>query len=164
MINKQTLLELAKYFLFFFYFSAVYQILCFIGGVSGFVGLRDSFYMSFIWLIPIVFFPKYIKKIAAAIGLLLLFTSLFSLGYFILYGQEFSQSVIFIIFESNIVESSEFLQTYFKWWMIPVLIVYMYIPYRIYKTLKPVSINITSRVFLTIAVFLVVFSTFNKIF
>ena len=45
--------------------------------------------------------------------------SLFSLGYFAIYGQEFSQSVIFIMFESNPAEASEYFRQYFAWWMVP---------------------------------------------
>ena len=50
--------------------------------------------------------------------------SLFSLGYFAIYGQEFSQSVIFIMFESDPAEASEYFGQYFAWWMVPTLLIY----------------------------------------
>jgi len=150
MLSKNDIFKLFKYLTFFFYFSAVYQFLCFVNNVSGFLGLRSAFYLSFIWLVPIVLFPKYTKIVSAFIGILLLITSLFSLGYFILYSQEFSQSVIFIIFESNMKESSEFFNTYFQWWMSIVFIGYIYVAFRLWKCLEPVSLNYKGRIFITL--------------
>ncbi len=134
-----------KYFLFFFYFSAVYQLLCFLSNVAGFTGLREAFYLTFLFLIPVVLMNRYAKPLAGVLGILMWIASLPSLGYFFLYQQEFSQSVIFILFESNVVEGSEFLKTYFEWWMIPALLVYSYIPYRIWKSLSPIELPVQTK-------------------
>jgi len=148
-IFTKKLLSFFKYFIFFFYFSAVYHLLCIIFKITGTVGLRESFYMSFLWLCFVVIFNKRSKKIAAFIGIFLWFGSLFSLVYFALYGQEFSQSVIFIIFESNLTESSEFLQTYFVWWLIPMIILYSIIAFYLWKSLDEyLYINMPKRLFL----------------
>lgn len=128
-----------KYFFFFFYFSAIYNLLCIIFDVTGSIGLRESVYATFLWLIPILLFQKYAKKIAAYIGIFLWVGSLFSLNYFFLYGQEFSQSVIFIVFESNLVESTEFLKTYFQWWIIPFIVVYSLLSYYFWKKLPEIK-------------------------
>ncbi|WP_419773898.1 phosphoethanolamine transferase CptA [Halarcobacter sp.] len=128
-----------KYFFFFFYFSAIYNLLCIIFDVTGSIGLRESVYATFLWLIPILLFQKHAKKIAAYIGIFLWLGSLFSLNYFFLYGQEFSQSVIFIIFESNLVESTEFLKTYFQWWIIPFIFVYSFLSYYFWKKLPEIK-------------------------
>ena len=126
-----------KYYLFFFYFSGLYQIIIVSSATAGGVGLRQSIYMSFLWLIPILLFPRYSKVISGVTGLVLWATSLVSIGYLALYGQDFSQSVLFIIFESNFSESREFLESYFKFWMIPALFVYSFLPYLLWKNLKP---------------------------
>jgi heptose-I-phosphate ethanolaminephosphotransferase len=133
--------DLSFVYLFFFTFSGVYQILIFLSGLSGGTGLRQVIYMSFLWLIPILLFPSYTRIIAGIIGIILWSSSLVNLGYFALYGQDFSQSVIFIIFESNITESSEFLQSYFHWWMLIALIIYSYIPFLLWRFLRPVYLS-----------------------
>jgi len=136
MFLNQNWKNLLKYFILFFYFSAVYQSLCIILDVSGFVGLRESFYTAFLWLIPILLFPKKAKLISGIISFILWVASLPSLLYCILYQQEFSQSVIYIIFESNTAEGKEFISTYFIWWLIPIIIIYTIVPYLLWKNLK----------------------------
>ena len=42
------------HYLFFFYFSGLYQIIIFSSGQAGGVGLRQAIYMSFLWFIPIL--------------------------------------------------------------------------------------------------------------
>lgn len=157
-------LNTLKYFFFFFYFSAIYNLLCIIFDVTGSIGLRESVYATFLWLIPILLFQKHAKKIAAYIGIFLWLGSLFSLNYFFLYGQEFSQSVIFIIFESNLVESTEFLKTYFQWWIIPFIAVYSFLSYYFWKKLP--EIKTSSKVIYLFIVFslLVPFHKFLELY
>ena len=143
-------MNLVRYYFFFFYFSAVYQLTYYITATTNSIGLRDSFYVTFIWLIPLLFIPKYSRIIAAIIGVVLWMASLFNLGYFILYSQEFSQSVIFIMFESNVAESSEYLATYFRWWMILIFILYSILPYYLWKSLKIIQLSIKSRIIFSI--------------
>ncbi|MFY9075088.1 phosphoethanolamine transferase CptA [Malaciobacter mytili] len=162
--NQENWINIGKYFLLFFYFSAVYQSLCFIFDISGFIGLREAFYMNFLWLIPILIFQKYSKQIAAAIGVFLWLASLPSLCYFLLYNQEFSQSVIYIIFESNIVEGTEFFKTYFVWWLIPVIVIYSIIPYYFWKSLKNINIHINKTLILIPLSLLIVTKTFAKLY
>lgn len=156
--------NLLYHFLFFFYFSAVYQALCFIFNVSGFVGLRESFFLSFLWFIPLLILPAYTKVISAVIGLLLWTTSLASLGYFMMYGQEFSQSVLFIIFESNMKESSEFLHTYFAWWMVPTLLFYTLGGIFLWKQLKPIEFKMAYKPFAIVFVLLLATKTFTGLY
>ncbi len=40
--------------------------------------------------------------------------SLAALCYYVIYGQEFSQSVLFVMFETNTNEASEYLSQYFS--------------------------------------------------
>ncbi len=154
--NKFSWPDFWKYYLFFFYFSGLYQIIIITTGTSGGVGLRQAIYMSFLWLIPILLFPKYSKLISGITGLILWVTSLVSMGYLALYGQDFSQSVLFIIFESNFNESKEFLESYFRFWMLPALIVYSLIPWIIWKYLKPLTPSKPQQIYLTLSLLFIV--------
>ncbi len=154
---------LALIYLFFFYFSGVYQAFVFSAGMAGAAGLRQAVLMSVLWLIPILLFPVYTRSLTAIIGLILWASSLVSLGYFALYGQDFSHSVIFIIFETNPAESTEFLQSYFRWWMIPTLVVYSYLPYLLWKRLRPVHmVNSQRTVAVLVAIFIVSWPFSNR--
>lgn len=145
-----------RYYLFFFYFSGLYQILIISSGTAGGVGLRQSIYMSFLWLIPLLLFPKHSKIISGGIGLILWATSLVTMGYFALYGQDFSQSVLFIIFESNFSESKEFLESYFRWWMVPAFFIYTLLPYFLWKTTRPVYAPVKMRTVLVLSLSFIV--------
>lgn len=130
-----------NYYLFFFYFSGITHILLQISGTTIFVGMRQAIVMSLLWLIPVMLVRRHARKIAAVIGLVLWASSLVSLGYFCIYGQEFSQSVMFTIFESNPAESSEFITHYFVWWMIPVLLLHSGLAYWLWRRLGPLQVS-----------------------
>ena len=124
LINQTNWAALGMAYLFFWYFSGVNHLLLQLTGQTIFVGFRQSIIVSTLWLIPLVLLPNQAKLVSLSIGLVLWLASLVSLGYFFIYRQEFSQSVIFIIFESNISEGREYVAQYFKWWMIPAFIIY----------------------------------------
>jgi len=156
--------DLALIYLFFFYFSGVYQALVFSAGMAGGAGMRQALLMSVLWLIPVLLFPRYTRSVTAFIGLILWASSLVSLGYFALYGQDFSHSVIFIIFETNPAESTEFLQSYFRWWMILALAVYSYLPYLLWKQLRPVHLaNRQRTITVIVAIFIVSWPFSNRL-
>ncbi|WP_282358678.1 phosphoethanolamine transferase CptA [Pseudomonas sp. PS01303] len=125
-------------FVFFWYFSGITQLLIQLTGTSGFTGFRQAFVMSAIWLAPMLLFPKRTKLIAAVIGVVLWACSMASLGYFFIYQQEFSQSVIFIMFESNISEAGEYMTQYFAWWMVPAFLAHTLFAYFLWTRLRPV--------------------------
>ena len=102
------------HFLYFWFFSTLLQAIIYISGYSGTNGIRDSLLFSSLWLIPVFLFPKRIKIIAAVIGVVLWAASLAALCYYVIYGQEFSQSVLFVMFETNTNEASEYLSQYFS--------------------------------------------------
>ena len=85
-------------FLFFWYFSGITQLLIQLTGTSGFSGFRQAFVMSAVWLAPMLMFPARTRIMAAVIGVVLWACSMARLGYIYIYQQEFSQSVIFIMF------------------------------------------------------------------
>lgn len=115
---------LAAAWLFFWYFSGVTHLLLLASGATGFFPLRQGIVVSTLWLIPMLLFPARSRAIAGGVGLLLWAFSLVNLGYYAIYRQEFSQSVLFIAFESNPAEASEYIGNYFRWWMLPALAVY----------------------------------------
>ncbi|MGV8917673.1 MAG: phosphoethanolamine transferase CptA [Pseudomonas sp.] len=128
-------------FLFFWYFSGITQLLIQVTGTSGFAGFRQAFVMSAFWLIPMLLFPNKTRVMAAVIGVVLWLCSLASLGYFFIYQQEFSQSVIFIMFESNVSEAGEYMTQYFAWWMLFAFLAHTAVAVFLWTRLRPVYLS-----------------------
>ncbi|MDX5370988.1 MAG: phosphoethanolamine transferase CptA [Pseudomonadaceae bacterium] len=135
-------------FLYFWYFSGVTHLLIKLGDAAGFSGLRQSLTMSLLWLVPVLLWPQRTRGIAALLGILLWLCSLPAFGYYLVYGQEFSQSVIFILFESNVAEGSEYLAQYFAWWMPPAFLAYGLGAWLLWRRLRPVWLPQRGRVLL----------------
>lgn len=127
-------------FLFFWYFSGITQLLIQLTGTSGFTGFRQAFVMSAVWLAPMLLFPRQTRVMAALIGVVLWACSMASLGYFFIYQQEFSQSVIFIMFESNVSEAGEYMTQYFAWWMVLAFLAHTAFAYFLWTRLRPVHL------------------------
>ena len=125
-------------FLFFWYFSGITQLLILLTDTSGFSGFRQAFIMSSIWLAPLLLFPARTRLLAALIGIVLWACSMASLGYFFIYQQEFSQSVIFIMFESNPSEAGEYMTQYFAWWIVLAFIAHTAFSIFLWTRLRPV--------------------------
>ena len=125
-------------FVFFWYFSGITQLLIQLTGTSGFSGFRQAFVMSAFWLAPMLLFPRQTRVMAAVIGVVLWACSMASLGYFFIYQQEFSQSVIFIKFESNVAEAGEYMTQYFAWWMVPAFLAHTAFSWFLWTRLRPV--------------------------
>jgi heptose-I-phosphate ethanolaminephosphotransferase len=139
-------------YLFFFTFSGVYQ--AFLISSAGFVGFRNALFLSAVWLAPVLLFPRWTRQISAVLGLVLWAASLVSLGYLYLYGQEFSQSVIFIIFETNISEAGEYLSQYFNAGLIALLAVYTVFAFWLWRRLRPVYLPRPGAAFLAASLLL----------
>jgi heptose-I-phosphate ethanolaminephosphotransferase len=129
---------LAWLFVFFWYFSGITQLLIQLSGITGFAGFRQAFLISGIWLAPMLLFPNKTRVMAAVIGVVLWACSMASLGYFFIYQQEFSQSVIFIMFESNISEAGEYMTQYFAWWIVLAFIAHTAFAIFLWTRLRPV--------------------------
>lgn len=140
-------------FLFFWYFSGVTHLLIQLTGTTGFASFRQAFLLSALWLIPVLLFPARARAITGGIGLLLWACSLVGLGYFCIYGQQFSQSVIFIMFESNMAESSEYFAQYFAWWMVPVYLLYTLGAWLLWKRVRPLEFSRNQALLLSLALF-----------
>ncbi|EMV9186054.1 phosphoethanolamine transferase CptA [Pseudomonas sp. NY15437] len=144
--------------LFFWYFSGVTQALILFSGTTGFAGFRDAFFLSSLWLAPPLLLPRFTKGIAAIIGLVLWGASLVGLSYFGIYHQEFSQSVIFVMFESNTAEAGEYFSQYFSLWLCLALLAYSVVAVLLWKRIRPISMPAYARV--PLAVLLVVMNLF----
>jgi heptose-I-phosphate ethanolaminephosphotransferase len=149
--QKTTWANLVWVYLFFWYFSAVQQGLIWSFGVAGFEGLRNTIFLSFLWIVPLLIFPRWARPISAVLGIFLWAVSLIGMGYFFIYRQEFSQSVVFVILESNPAESTEYMSQYFHWWQAGALIIYSLVPIFLWRKIRPVQIA-TSRAVL-VAIF-----------
>lgn len=133
-------------FLFFWYFSGVTHLMIKLSDSAGFSGLRQSIIMSLIWLAPLLLFPARTRLLGGVLGVVLWLASLPAFGYFLVYGQEFSQSVIFILFESNVAEGSEYLAQYFSWWMPLAYLAYAFGAWWLWRRLRPVYLGEQARV------------------
>ncbi|KIV71936.1 UPF0141 membrane protein YijP possibly required for phosphoethanolamine modification of lipopolysaccharide [Pseudomonas sp. FeS53a] len=129
---------IGRLFLYFWLFSGLTQTLILATGTSGFTGFRQAFLLSGLWLIPVLLFPARTRLIAGVIGVVLWLASLPAFFYFLVYGQEFSQSVIFIMFESNTAEASEYLTQYLAWWIPLVLLAYAGVAWLLWRGLRPI--------------------------
>ena len=132
--------------LFFWYFSGVTQALLLFSGTTGFAGFRDALFLSSLWLAPVLLLPRFTRATAAVIGLVLWAASLVGLSYFGIYRQEFSQSVIFVMFESNTAEAGEYFSQYFSLWLGLALLLYTAVAVLLYKRVRPVTLPLRSRI------------------
>ncbi|MBC3458431.1 phosphoethanolamine transferase CptA [Pseudomonas mosselii] len=131
--------------LFFWYFSGITQALLLFSGTTGFAGFRDALFLSSLWLAPVLLLPRLTRPLAALIGLVLWASSLVGLSYFAIYCQEFSQSVIFVMFESNTAEAGEYFSQYFSVWLCLGLLLYSAIAVLLWRRIRPVTLPLYSR-------------------
>nr|WP_310740154.1 phosphoethanolamine transferase domain-containing protein [Arsenophonus apicola] len=147
--KKNNLVAFIWLLVFFLYFSTVIQIIVVTTGQSNTIGLRDSLLYSTVWLIPALFFSRHIKLVTAIIGFILWLSSAIALAYYIVYGQQFSQSVMFIMFETNTHEASEFLTQYLSIKVIATLLLYTLIAIFLWTRIKPVHISVSAKLLLS---------------
>lgn len=154
-VSRQDWKSIFNLYLFFAYFSVLPQLLLYATDSTVFVGLRQAFVMSVLWFVPVLLLPRLFKPLTFIIGLILLLTSLVSIAYFCIYGQEFSQSVIFTIFESNPAESQEFVAQYFVWWMLPVFAAHTMAAWLLWRRVTPFTVHASKAVLASVAILLV---------
>ncbi len=127
-------------YLFFWYFSGITQLMIGFSGAAGFQGLKQASTVTLVWLIPPLLFPRATRVLTAITGGLLWLCSLAGFGYFLVYRQEFSQSVLFIMFESNTKEASEYLEHYFSWSILLATAIYGLGGYLLWRRIRPVHL------------------------
>ncbi|QTF09980.1 phosphoethanolamine transferase CptA [Brenneria izadpanahii] len=138
--------------LFFWYFSCVLQLSILLSGHSGFNGLRDSLLFSLFWLVPVFLFPRRTRIITAVLGIVLWASSVVALGYYSIYKQEFSQSVLFVMFESNATEAGEYMSQYFSLKVIGILLAYTAAAFFLWTKVRPVYLSIRYRTIVSLLI------------
>lgn len=146
LLRRSNASSLAVMYLFFWYFSGPLQWLIYHAGVAGLGGFWQASAASLLWLIPPLLFPRWTRPIVGLTGLVLWMCSLTALAYFLIYGQEFSQSAIFIMFESNMSESSEYISQYFSWSKLAALVAYTVIALGLWLRVRPVAFSGRTKV------------------
>ena len=131
---------------FFWYMSGVTQLLLFATDSIGWRGFRQTFLLSGFWLIPLLLFPAQARRLAGVLGGVLWLCSLPAFGYYLIYGQDFSQSVIFIMFESNNAEAAEYIGQYLAWWMPLAFLTYGLGAWLLWRKIRPVYLGRRSAV------------------
>lgn len=101
-------------YLLFWFLCGITQFLIAASGTGSWEGFKDATVTAWLWLVPILLLPAYTFRWVSLAGLLIWFTALPGFGYFLIYRQELTQSLMMIIFESNRAESTEYLQNYFS--------------------------------------------------
>ena len=124
--------------LFFWYMSGVTQLLLFATDSIGWRGLRQTILLSGFWLIPLLLFPAQARRLAGLLGGLLWLGALPAFCYYLIYRQDFSQSVIFIMFESNQAETAEYIGQYLAWWMPLAVVLYGLGAWLLWSRIRPV--------------------------
>ena len=153
--------HIAWTYLLFWYLTSATQLLLSVSSVTSFEGLKDTTLTAIFWLIPIFLIPKHTKKVSAALGVAIWLFALPAFGYFLIYKQELSQSLIFIIFESNNAESSEYIKNYFSLSILIKLIIFSIIPILIWKKI-PHNLNISNKKrFIFALIVLVIFLAYS---
>jgi heptose-I-phosphate ethanolaminephosphotransferase len=135
--NRTTALS----FLLFWYLTGITQLLIAISGAASFEGFKDATITSLLWLIPVLLFPNQVKKVTGGLGILLWLFALPGFGYFLIYRQELTQSLMFIIFESNKSESAEYFQNYLSINIAVGFFLFTLIPIYIWSKIRPIQIT-----------------------
>lgn len=150
--------------IYFWYFSSLLQLYVLVTGQSNSIGLRDSLLYSSLWLIPALLFPKKIKLVAGVIGIVLWLSSVVALAYFVVYGHQISQSVMFVMFETNTNEAGEFLKQYFSFKVLGVILAYTLVAIFLWTRLKPVTLPKSGRVGVSLLILVILFGVpyYNK--
>ena len=107
-------------YLFFAWFSVAPQLLVLATGNTGWSGPRDAMLYSLTWLLLPALLPRRSwAPVFGALGIAMGICALMKVGYFLMFQQEMSQSVFVASLESPPEESKEFMQQFFRWWMLP---------------------------------------------
>ena len=144
-------------FFLFWYLSGATELLLALSGVSSLEGFKDATLASALWLIPLMLRPTKAKKIAGVIGIFIWLSALPGFGYFLIYRQELTQSLLYIIFESNTMESKEYLQNYFSFSVLLGFIVFSLMPYFIWRNIQAFQLTFKKAAWVSAGLFSLIF-------
>jgi heptose-I-phosphate ethanolaminephosphotransferase len=157
--QPSTFLNLVWTYGLFWYLTGITQLLIGLSRTGSFEGFKDATITAFLWLIPIVLAPHQARKTAGILGILIWLLALPGFGYFLLYRQEMTQSLIFIIFESNKSESTEYFQNYMSWGIAFGFIAFSVVPIYLWSKIKNFSYKTSSAIGLITVIVLLVFAS-----
>ena len=127
-------------YLLFWYLTSTTQLLLAISGAVSFGGLKGTTITATLWLIPVLLFPNHLKKVTGMLAVFIWLLALPGFGYFLIYRQELTQSLMFIVFESNRSESAEYFQNYLSFAMVIGFTCFTVIPVYIWTRIKPFNV------------------------
>jgi len=146
--------QLLKVYVFFIWFSGVTQLLLLAAGKVSAVGLKNVLIYNVLWLLVPVWMHRWTRHWMLLLGVPIFLCGLLGFGYYLMYGQELSQSIFYVIFESNIQEGSEFFHSYLHAWMMPLFVLYVAIPVLLWRSTHP-ALPATGKQKSWVAVFMV---------
>ena len=142
----------------FWYLTATTPLLIGLSRTGSFEGFKDATITAFLWLIPLLLMPKQAKKIAGVSAVLIWLMALPGFGYFLVYRQEITQSLIFIIFESNKSESMEYFQNYISWGIALGFVAFSVLPIYFWSKISAVAFKKPTSYALAATILLLVFA------
>lgn len=142
----------------FWYLTGATQLLVGLTRTGSFEGFKDATITALLWLIPLLLLPKQAKKIAGVSAIFIWLMALPGFGYFLVYRQEITQSLIFIIFESNKSESTEYFQNYISWGIALAFVVFSLLPIYLWSKISTLAIKKSTSYALVMSILLMVFA------
>ncbi|TNF35301.1 MAG: phosphoethanolamine transferase CptA [Gammaproteobacteria bacterium] len=152
--------QLLKVYVFFIWFSGVTQLLLLAAGKVSAVGLKNVLIYNVLWLLVPVWMHRWTRHWMVLAGSVLFLCGALSFGYYLMYGQELSQSIFYVIFESNLQEGSEFFRSYLRAWMIPLFLLYLLVPVLLWRAVQPLPASGKQKVVLAVFVVIAVAEPF----
>ena len=149
--------RLFYYYLFFLIITGSSQFYLSLLGHTSFEAFKDIVLICLLWILPIIIFSDHAKKIAMVMGILFTLLALPGLFYALIYQQELTQSLLFIIFESNITESREYIQNYLSIKVSLVVLAYLIFIYLYWAKLKNISLPVNKKRIITLIIITLVF-------
>lgn len=144
-------------YLLFWYLSGITQLLLALSGTVTLEGFKDTTITAALWLVPVLLYPRQARKIAGLLGIVVWLFALPAFGYFLVYRQELTHSLMFIIFESNKSESAEYFQNYFSWSIAAAFLVFSLGPVWIWSRIKAFELPGKKAAISSLAIISVIF-------
>jgi len=143
----------------FWYLTGFTQLLVGLTRTGSFEGFKDSTITALLWLVPVLLLPKHAKKIAGITGIFIWLMALPGFGYFLVYRQEMTQSLIFIIFESNKSESTEYFQNYISWGIALGFVLFSLVPVYLWSRITDIQLKQRSRYVIVATILTLIFAS-----
>lgn len=142
----------------FWYLTGATPLLIGISRTGSFEDFKDATITALLWLIPLLLMPKQAKKIAGISAILIWLMALPGFGYFLVYRQELTQSLIFIIFESNKSESTEYFQNYISWGIAFGFVLFSLVPIYLWSKISAVHFKRSAALAYAVTILVLVFA------